>query len=622
MKKCAIFRASAVLTTVILGGLRSAEQPSLGQQGQVVQMLRSGPKGLELAVQTLRHSPDARLREVAAYIIGEYGKQKLAGVLAESLTDSSEQVRRSVITALQKIVNPKVRGEDPKKVFAGMDVPVLPSPESLPPNSSQLCSSLQPLLKDRSPLVRAPAAETIGWLRCNSSLADLQDLMRDPVEPVRFRASHALELLTGKSASFINLDAAVWGPPPLAAVIEARTGKEAQQVGPFVRTAFFEGQGKFSFRGGIPAQFQTVTRIWRTAKELEFEAECQDERPSSEGDDRLTFFVKPQGQSKLYRFEIAPARGLVSQSTANAEGREEETKFNAAAAVQRNDHEWKAHLRIPFEVFGLRDAPVGEIWEANVVRVESHRATWGSETSSWAYYDRSSPGPPRPGNLYFAKEAPVLGFRPPPDNVYAFPFDASSFPGDLNRPIRPAADTLWGDIITPDHVVRGVNGFFISQMLRRPGQPPLQLSVAASDYEGRKVISSQVLRLQEPSQGTSQRVEIKLPEAIQSRAVDLDIVISGEDAQNELFRTSFICVPVVSPPQAVTSYQLARVKDEKGLWEGQERRLWRMGDSRLWTNADERVLPHGPARESARKSLWRHLSWRPAVRFRHRHWRP
>src|SRR5208337_953825 len=150
MKKWAcFFSVSAVLTMVVLGGRRGTEKPSMSQQDQVVQMLRSGPDGLELAVQTLRKSPDARLKEVAAYVIGEYGNQELARVLADSLTDSSEQVRRSAITALQKIVNPEVLKQDPKKVFAGMDVPVLPPPESLPPNVDQLCSALQPLLKDR-----------------------------------------------------------------------------------------------------------------------------------------------------------------------------------------------------------------------------------------------------------------------------------------------------------------------------------------------------------------------------------------------------------------------------------------------------------------------------------------
>jgi HEAT repeat protein len=108
------FTVSAVLTIVVFGGFRSAEKPSLTQQDQVVQMIRAGPDGLELAVQTLRNSSDARLREVAAYVIGEYGKRELATVLADSLTDSTEQVRRSAITAPQKLVNPEVLKQDRK----------------------------------------------------------------------------------------------------------------------------------------------------------------------------------------------------------------------------------------------------------------------------------------------------------------------------------------------------------------------------------------------------------------------------------------------------------------------------------------------------------------------------
>src|SRR5262249_10276116 len=146
---------------------------------------------------------------------------------------------------------------------------------------------------------RAPAAETTGWLGCHSAIAALQRLMHDPIEPVRFRASHALKLLTGRSENFIDLNAVVWGSPPLVAVREANGANEAQQFGPFSRTAFFEEQGKFSFRGGIPAEFQTVMHIWRSSKELDLDVECQDERPNSEGDDRLTFFLRPSGQSKL-----------------------------------------------------------------------------------------------------------------------------------------------------------------------------------------------------------------------------------------------------------------------------------------------------------------------------------
>ena len=142
---------------------------------------------------------------------------------------------------------------------------MLPFPESLPTNAARLCSDLQPLLKDRSPLVRAPAAETLGWLRCNALIADLQELMHDPIERVRFRAAHALELFTGRIRNFINLDGVVWGRPPLITVSRARDGSRAQQAGPFLRTAFFERQGDFSYQGGIPAQFQTLLQIGWTA---------------------------------------------------------------------------------------------------------------------------------------------------------------------------------------------------------------------------------------------------------------------------------------------------------------------------------------------------------------------
>jgi hypothetical protein len=535
---------------------------SPSQQVQVVQMRASGPQGVEFAVRTLQGSSDVRLKEVAAYIIGEYGKQELAQLLADSLTDPSEQFLRSAVTALQKLVNPQARKMDPKG-----DGALLPPPESLPPNTAQLCSALQPLLKDRSPLVRAPAAETIGWLRCNASISDLQALMRDPVERVRFRAAHALNLLTGKMGNFINLDDVVWGRPPLITISRARDGGESQQAGPFLRTASFERQGYFSYRGGIPAQFQTVLQIGWKDGDLEFAVECQDERPLDEGADKLTFMLKPQGQSKLYKFDVAPGQGLVRQAIENPDGHEIETQLNAHATVARNTRAWKVHLQVPFRTFGRDHVPAGETWEANVVRTESHLATgWGAEISSWAYFDRDFPGPPRLGNLYFADDAPVVGIRPAPDNVYAFPFDLDSLPGDQTRPLRPAEEILWGEIVSPNQFVRGMNTFFISQKLGSAGQPPLQLTVVASDYEDGKVIISQVSNL--PRQNVrAQRIEFKLPDSIRSRAVDLEIAVSDVDAPHSLFRTRFICVPVVSPPKSVTSYHISKVEeDEKGLW--------------------------------------------------------
>src|SRR5262249_16975166 len=183
------------------------------------------------------------------------------------------------------------------------------------------------------------------------------------------------------------------------------------------------------------------------------EADCQDERPADQGEDKLTFLLRPQGQSKLYTFEVAPARGLVRQAIATPDGGENETEPSAHASVEHDSRRWRVHLRIPFEAFGRHGAPTGEFWEANVVRTESHQSTgWGPEISSWTYFDRDFPGPPRLGHLYFADDAPVFGFRPAPENVYTFPFDQDSLPGDQMRPIRPAADTLWGDIVGPNQL--------------------------------------------------------------------------------------------------------------------------------------------------------------------------
>jgi len=257
-----------------------------------------------------------------------------------------------------------------------------------------------------------------------------------------------------------------------------------------------------------------VLQVWWTRGHLEFAAECQDTWPADEGGDKLTFFLRPQGQSKLNKFDVAPGRGLVQQAIETPDGHKTETELNAHASVERNSRAWKAHLAVPFRAFGRNDVPVEETWEANVVRTESHRSTgWGPEISSWAYFDRDFPGPPRLGNLYFAEDVPVLGFRPAPDNVYAFPFDLDSLPGDQTRPLQPAEETLWGDIVAPNQLVRGINTFFISQGLGRPDQPPMQLTVEASDHEDGKVITSQISRLP-GQQVNAQRIEVKLPESI------------------------------------------------------------------------------------------------------------
>jgi hypothetical protein len=513
-------------------------------------------------VKALRTSSDARLREAAAFIIGNSGHSELTPLVAKSLADSSEQVRRAGITALQKLVNPQALSLDP----AG-DRLVLPDPPSLPPDAGELCTALRPLLRDPSPLVRAPAAETLGWLRCNAFVSDLQMLMRDRVEPVRFRASHALGRLTGIEPNFINPDDLARGRPPLMTVREAVDADGAQQAGPFVRSAFFEKQGKFSYRGGVPAQYQTVLRIWRAGSHLEFEVECQDERPDGRDNDKLSFYLRPLGLSRLYRFDVVPERGLVRQALESPAGAETDTSLGASASVERNDREWKARLTIPLAAFGLKAPPTGEAWEANVVRVESHHATgWGPEISSWAYFDRDFPGPPRLGNLYFADDALVVELRPEPENVYTYPFDQDSAPEDQTRSVQPTHETLWGDIVAPDHLVKGTNAFFVAEKLWPAGQNGLLLTVKVSSYKDRRLILVENLPVSFSRQSSAQKVEVQIPQAVEARAIDLEFVVSDGKDRHELFRTQFICVPLVSPPRTVSSYHLSRIQNEKGLW--------------------------------------------------------
>jgi hypothetical protein len=116
----------------------------------------------------LRTSADPRLKEAAAYVIGESGQGDFARVLAESLTDPSEQVRRSAITALQKLVNPRALKLDPNG-----DRLLLPPPESLSPNADRLAD------KDAGDVMRiiltVPTAEVAATMKRLAQDPDVGD---------------------------------------------------------------------------------------------------------------------------------------------------------------------------------------------------------------------------------------------------------------------------------------------------------------------------------------------------------------------------------------------------------------------------------------------------------------
>ena len=169
------------------------------------------------------------------------------------------------------------------------------------------------------------------------------------------------------------------------------------------------------------------------------------------------------------------------------------------------------------------------------------------------------------GYFYFSREAPGIAIRPTAENVYTYPFDRNSLPGDQDRPIRPLEETLWGNIVAPDRLIRGTNVFLLSQKFWKAGQPPLRLTVVASDSESKKRIVAQSMLLP-GGQGNEQSVELNLPKSTDSRAIDLEFEVSGADGRNNFFRTSFLCVPLVSAPTVVTSSHLSRVDDKKDLW--------------------------------------------------------
>ena len=119
--------------------------------------------------------------------------------------------------------------------------------------------------------------------------------------------------------------------------------------------------------------------------------------------------------------------------------------------------------------------------------------------------------------------------------------------------------------LRPISLFPGMNTFFLSQRLGGADHPPLRLTVVASDHEDGKVIISQISRLP-AKQVNAQRVDVKLPETIKSRAIDLEVVLSGADGRNDCFGPASFACRWYPRPKSVTLYHLPRVEDEKSFW--------------------------------------------------------
>ncbi|MCI0628935.1 MAG: HEAT repeat domain-containing protein [Acidobacteria bacterium] len=544
------------------------------EQEHVTQMLIDGVRSVELARSILSaEAGSARLKEASSYVVGKYGTWEDAPVLLRAIAHPSHQVRRTAILAFQKILRPYNQNV-PLRV---RDTEVLLPPQFLPQTVGRWVSAICPLLKDESHLMRASAAETLGLLKSLSCLPQLRDLVdTDPMEPVRYFASQSIQLLAGEAVDFIDVNAAAQAHVPLATVTKANSRDMAQQLGPFLRAAWFNQQAKFTIPEGIPARHQTIATLWWNQVNLCLEVICEDLGALDNRGDQFTFFLQPEGESRVHSFECKAGGGQAVWLLLNNGHRSVvEAVSDVIFSTERDSGSWKASLQIPFRALGREGAPKNEVWRANIVRVESHGGG-RPEVSSWTYFHRDAPGIPRLGSLQFAARSPRIELHPKPDNLFVFPVDDYSPAKDRNRVIEAANETHWGRVAPPEHLVHGVNTFSFSVDFSDASQHPLRLLVTA--YEGTEVVASDSQELEPQRLNMTQ--SLRIPHSLKARALDVEIRVEERDSGRKLLRNWFPSVPVVSPPKQVLHYPLHIIEDRNYEWPAKtiDRGSWKIHD--------------------------------------------
>lgn len=557
MKRRSVLKhlAGGISATFLSTRTRS-QGPPLGpddrQQSRIQRLLEGGHQGLPEAVQQLSTSPDARVREVSAFLLGEFGGPEHATVLLGSLDDPAERVRRAAMTAIQKILNPAV-----VHIEHG-DTALLPPPATLPPELRKWCHALTKSLDDFSPLVRAPAAQTLAWLRCLDSVAHLEARIHDPIEPVRFAVSQALHSLTGRGPEFIHPQDFIRSSSPLASIGKSREFGSATQLSPFLRTAFFEPQGKFTFSGGIPARLNTIAHLRWEENGLLIGVWCED--PGSSGDERdeIKVQLQPDAKSDLYYASVT-SLGTVKQWIIRARTLEQPADLGVHASVGRDRRGWHVELRVPFRGLGISTDPLGTTWNANICRTEVHHSPgFGNEVSSWSYSARDFYPSFHLGQIHFVDPPFLVAFRPEADNHYAFPLDQYSLPGELNRPLAVEA-TLGNRTVPPEHLQRTVNQFTASVTNPRGGTEQGTITLTAVDWIERTTVASHTQDLRLDGVGSIQPVTLAVPHGAASRALDLEVSFAAKHGSRLVARWVISTVPLVAPPARIASYPLAIV---------------------------------------------------------------
>ncbi|MGH7957693.1 MAG: HEAT repeat domain-containing protein, partial [Opitutaceae bacterium] len=546
------------------------------EQERVVAMLRLGAADLKKAGEILA-APDAspRMKEVSAYILGEHGKpgddRPLLGVVA----DPSHQVRLATIIALQKIINPK-NGRVPLRV---RDTEVLSPPESSAEIDRRWPAALCARLRDQSHLVRAGAAQTLGLIGSSDCLSELRDLIQhDPMEPVRYAAAKAVELLTGTRENYVDIGRLDRQRPPLVTITKSK-GVDSAELGPFFRSGWFNAQAKFTMAEGGPAHHQTIAGVWWTATGLQFEIDCDDPGANDDKDDTLTLYLQPQGMPDVYSFAYRRGENRLTSQVYQQEAWTKKSGDILPGSTARTDRGYKASFQIPFRALGRDSVPLNERWGANLVRVESHRK--GREISGWTPFNRDAPPVPRLGYFRFAEQAASIALQPAAADRYVFPFDDYSPAGDRNRPFDPAQDIRWGRIAPPEHFRRGATSltFSLSSSAGHGDSLDLELTV----YHLQTPVVSQRVQLEPGTKDKNQVLTLDLPDEASMRSVDLEIVLverGDRGTGREIFRTGFTDIPVVAPPAEVKPYPLEIAETKHETWStiGSSKVRWKIRD--------------------------------------------
>lgn len=549
--------------TGILGllGVRDSQQ-NLTEQEQVVQLLAGGDRHLVIAKTIISsHAASTRLKEASCYLIGEFGSSDQVSVLFQALEHSADQVRHAAIEAIQKLLNPFNKAV-PLLVRDREDL--LPA-ASLPSDSARWIAKVRLLLKDESDLVRAAAAQTLGLLRAKSCLAELRELAtNDPMEPVRYFASRAIEILTGELVDFIGVDMALQSRVPVVTV--GRAGNEqAVQLGPLFRVPWSNPQAKFTIPEWIPARRQTIARLWWNDEHLFVNASCDDPGAGNSEGDQLTLLLQPGKEPQIHRFEC-PAEGNRLVWVLIREGRRHVVHSvpGLSFSTKRDNRGWYASLRIPFRILS-NGSPLDQTWRANLIRIETHGGG-RPEVSSWAYHHRDAQTTLSLGILKFSKSSSQIELQPEPENVFSFPIDDYSQDIERDRPVEPEQVTVWGSLIPPEQLTKGTNTFLASVNDLGRGR---KLTVSA--IERASVVASTSKAFEQGAAGGKVNLSLEVPGKLSAGALDLEVELQ-DDKGSVQHRTFFPSIPIVTPPKDVVTYPLQVVEGHEEWSPGRIRR--------------------------------------------------